>query len=96
MILTEPITIRGITIPKGFECDLISFPFLNTKHTYRAGLFHDYGYRRDLSGDRKWWDTQFRKILIEDGACAPIAWCMYFAVRLFSWTVWNKVRNKKR
>lgn len=94
--LLKDVIVDGISIPAGFCCDLCSVLWLvSFNQSKRAGLLHDYGYRRDLCGCRKDWDQRFRRILIKDGVTPWKAWLMYYAVRMFSWYAWNKVRRNK-
>ena len=89
-------------VPVNFETDLMSVPhvfkylglFKWGSHT-KAAIIHDFGYRRDLLGDRRWWDRTFREEMIFDGTNWLKANAIYWACRGFGMFKWNAVRRKK-
>ena len=85
-----------IVIPKGFQFDFASVPWLfqrvfpKSGGKYdRASCAHDFLYVTEYF-DRKSCDELFLKAMLSDGVPKWKAYSMYWAVRLGGWYVWNK------
>lgn len=91
-----------ITIPKGFNTDFASVPkwlwsFIPSIGNYcEASLVHDYLYTIGY-GNRKKADDLFIKAMLQKEPNKYIrAYVMYYAVRLFGGSRWNKNKWNKQ
>ena len=88
-----------VEIPAGFETDLASVPrlllwlFVPAGGHQRAALLHDWLYREQCYS-RFMSDSLFRVWLEIDEIPCWRTWALYYAVRLWGWSAWN--RNAKQ
>jgi hypothetical protein len=94
-----------ITVPSGFACDFDSVPrippfysFLKGRAKREAGL-HDWEY---YSGERfgepitrKQADQLMRDAMIDAGQPRRYRWPIYWSIRTFGWSAWNKHRSER-
>ena len=88
--LEQNVTIKGITIPKGFITDFASIPQWalsftgrpTKKEFQRASLLHDYILVENLMNNKEA-SKVFYELLLEDKTYKPKAYIMYLAVRYF-------------
>jgi len=99
-----------IIVENGFATDFASIPWFftrilpktgSTRRPFgRAGVLHDYLYRKQLvcgkSITRKQADTIFYEAMISDGVSKLVAYVMYKAVRIGAWNVWNQYRKQNQ
>ena len=98
--LLEPLCCCDLTIPAGFKSDGASVPRFFWRLVFppgdacalRAGIIHDYIYRKRPAGwSRKAADQLFYDLLIRDGTPVYRACLAYTAVRLFGRSSWKTV-----
>lgn len=93
--ITEPVSIAGHVVPRGFETDFASIPralrwLIPTVGRYNlAALIHDYLYDNRIKS-RQYADRVFLYVMIKSGVTRVKAYTMYYAVRLFGTSHWNR------
>jgi len=92
-----------ITVPKGFDTDLASVPWLFLRVFPRSGPYneaavvHDWLYVTRRIGPHFVYRAEADAVLLEAMAALGCGWLtrtlIYRAVRLFGWVVWNRRKN---
>lgn len=106
-VLNEDYSVRvsywvKLVIPFGFEFETsiprLLWPLIAPTGTlFKAGMVHDFGYRRDPGNrTRKYWDELFYK-LAQQEADRPFAHRVaYLGVRVGGWNAWRKYRRNDK